>query len=426
MLFRYALLVCLVGAAHAQTLVDLRTQSKSVDFTTANTTKPMKAGSILPAACGVGEAFFQTAAPAGSNLYLCTSQNSWTLQSGTAGPTGPTGPNGPSGPTGPTGSNGAIARVQNGGTNLPVEGTLNFTGGGCTDDPTNSRTDCTGAGIAGLSIDVNGSTQGTQSTLNLISGTGIIQACANNTGANRVDCTPALDTAYAPSRAMDQAGTDHSIVATSGGGGASFVANGSPTFTTYTQNQTLSLIAADHACAAAATLNIDSIGPIAIKKIIGGSLIPISAGDCVQNVPILLRAFGSPVSAFVLSPDGSPATGWVSNLTAQSASLGTVTLASGVTAGSYRVTYYLDQNATCTTGSDSVSLSFNWTDGTNARSLTTSSLTLGATQSTGGYMAGTLPIFVGSGNVTFSAPMTGSCTTGISTWDLHVAMESLQ
>ncbi|HTC91319.1 MAG TPA: hypothetical protein VK686_23605, partial [Bryobacteraceae bacterium] len=140
MLFRYALLVCLVGAAHAQTLVDLRTQSKSVDFTTANTTKPMKAGSILPAACGVGEAFFQTAAPAGSNLYLCTSQNSWTLQSGTAGPTGPTGPNGPSGPTGPTGSNGAIARVQSGGTNLPVEGTLNFTGGGCTDDPSNSRT----------------------------------------------------------------------------------------------------------------------------------------------------------------------------------------------------------------------------------------------------------------------------------------------
>ena len=44
MLFRYALLVCVVCATHAQTLVDLRTQSKSVDFTAASTTKPMKAG----------------------------------------------------------------------------------------------------------------------------------------------------------------------------------------------------------------------------------------------------------------------------------------------------------------------------------------------------------------------------------------------
>ena len=430
MFFRCALLAWLVvDAIHAQTLVDLRTQSKSVDFTAASTTKPMKTGTVLPAACGVGEAFFQTNAPAGSNLYLCTSQNSWTLQSGTVGPTGPSGPSGPSGPngpTGPTGSNGAIARVQNGGTNLPVEGTLNFTGGGCSDDPTNSRTDCTGAGIAGLSIDVNGSSQGTQSTLNLISGTGIIQACANNTGSNRVDCTPALDTAYAPSRTMDQAGTDHSIIATSGGTGVSFSASGSPTFTSYTQNQTLSFIPADHACAASATLSIDGIGPIAIKKIIAGSLVGVAAGDCVQNVPILLRAYGSPVSAFILSPDGSPATGWVSNLIGQSASPGTVTLASGVTAGSYRVTYYADQNATCTTGSDSVSLSFTWTDGTNARVLNTASLTLASTQSTGGYVAGTLPIYVGSGNVTYTAPMAGSCTTGTSTWDLHVAMERLQ
>ena len=189
------------------------------------------------------------------------------------------------------------------------------------DDPTNSRTDCTGsAGISGLSIDVNGTVQGTQPTLNLISGTGIIQSCANNTGANRVDCTPALDTSYAPSRTLDQAGTDHSLIATSGGAGSAFVAAGSPTFTTYTENQTLSFIASDHACTAGATLNIDGIGPIALKKIIGGALVSIESGDCVQNVPILLRAYGSPVSAFLLSPDGSPAIGWVSNVTALSTS----------------------------------------------------------------------------------------------------------
>jgi hypothetical protein len=429
MFFRCAVLASVVACTiAAQTLVDLRTQSKSVDFSAASTTKPMKTGTVLPAACGVGEAFFDTTAPAGSNFYLCTTQNSWALQSGsgTAGPTGPTGATGATGPTGPTGANGAIAHIQSGGTTLPVESTLNFSGGGCADDPTNSRTDCTGAGISGLSIDVNGAAQGTQSTLNLISGTGIIEACANNTGANRVDCTPSLDTAYAPSRTLDQAGTDHSIIATSGGAGAAFVASGSPTFATYTQNQTLSFIATDHACVASATLNIDGLGPIPLKKIIGGALVGIEAGDCVQNVPILLRASGSPVSAFVLSPDGSPATDWVSNLTAQSASQAATTLASAPTAGSFRLTYYLDQNGTCTSGSNTVSLSFNWTDGSNARVLATSSLNLGSTQSTSGYLSGTLPIYVGSGNVTYSSTVTGSCTTGASSYDVHISLERVQ
>ena len=83
MQYRRALLaaVWLIGMAQGQTLVDLRTQSKSVDFSAANTTKPFKAGTALPATCGVGEAFFQTNAAAGLNLYGCTAVNSWTLLS---------------------------------------------------------------------------------------------------------------------------------------------------------------------------------------------------------------------------------------------------------------------------------------------------------------------------------------------------------
>lgn len=423
MFLRYAILAwVMAGAVESQTLLDLRTQSKSVDFSGANTTKPMKTGTVLPATCGVGEAFFQTNAPAGSNFYLCTAQNSWTLQVGAVGPTGPAGP---TGPTGPTGASGAIGRVQNSGANLPMESILNFTGGGCTDDPSNSRTDCSGAGISGLNIDVNGSAQGTQATLNLISGTGIIQACSNNTGANRVDCTPSLDTSYAASRSLDQAGTDHSIIATSGGAGAAFIANGSPTFATYTQNQTLSLIASDHACAAAATLNIDGLGPIGLKKILGGALISIEAGDCLQNVPILLRAYGSPVSAFLLSPDGAPSTGWVSNVMAQSTAQSSVTLATPGP-GQYTLNYYADQNGTCTTGSNSVSFTFGWTDGANARTITTGSLTLGTTQSTNGYLSGLMPLYVGSGSVSYTSTFSGSCNTGTSSYDIHVALTRLQ
>jgi hypothetical protein len=438
MLFRCAILAgaILAGivacAVKAQTLVDLRTQSKSVDFSAASTTKPMKTGTPLPAACGQGEAFFLTTAPAGSNFYLCTTQNSWTLQAGATGPTGPTGPTGSTGPTGATGAtgsagaNGAIAHIQNSGTNLPVEATLNFSGGGCTDDPTNSRTDCTGNGISGLNIDVNGTVQGSEATLNLISGTGIIQACANNTGANRVDCTPTLDTSYALGRTTDQAGTDHSIIATSSGAGAAFVANGSPTFTTYTENQTLSFIASDAACTAGATLSIDGVGPIALKKIVGGTLVSIEASDCLENVPILLRAYGSPVSAFILSPDGTGGAGWVSNVTARSSSQTSVTLAAPGP-GQYTLNYYADQNGTCTTGANSVSFTFNWTDGTNARAIATGSLTLGATQSAvTGYLAGLMPIYVGSGSVTYTSTVLGSCTTGTSSYDIHAALARLQ
>ncbi len=53
-------------------------------------------------------------------------------------------------------------------------------------------------GISGLTIDLNGTTQGTQPTLNFISGTGIVQACVNNVSASRVDCTPSFNSALIP------------------------------------------------------------------------------------------------------------------------------------------------------------------------------------------------------------------------------------
>jgi hypothetical protein len=75
------LLVCLGAAAsmgHAQTQVDLRSQARNVDFSTAQSTKPSKTGSILPGVCQIGETFFKTDAPAGANLYGCIGPNIWT------------------------------------------------------------------------------------------------------------------------------------------------------------------------------------------------------------------------------------------------------------------------------------------------------------------------------------------------------------
>lgn len=68
------------AAGEGQTLVDLRTQSKSIDFSAAGSTKPMQTGSSLPSNCAVGQFFFLTTASAGSNVYACNPANTWIVE----------------------------------------------------------------------------------------------------------------------------------------------------------------------------------------------------------------------------------------------------------------------------------------------------------------------------------------------------------
>jgi len=370
MRFRCALLaITFITCAAAQTLVDLRTQTKSVDFSGATTTKPFKSGTTLPGTCSVGEAFFKTNAAAGSNLYACTALNTWTLQTGgstlagdvtgtlgatvvtqiqgravsstvpasgqslawsastsswtpqtitgatgpqgpagpqgpqgAAGPTGatgatgatgsqgPAGPQGPQGPAGPTGATGAIgpagpagatgatgpqgpagpagavAQIQNAGVNLPVEAKLNFTGGGCTDDPANGRTNCTGpGGISGVTIATNGTTQATQPTLNFVSGTGIVQTCANNAGSSRVDCTPSLNTTVALTIATAQSAAPIFCNSTNGTSAYTCTLSAAKALTVYTTGMFV-LLRVDSTNAGGCSLNIDGLAIKAIKQ----------------------------------------------------------------------------------------------------------------------------------------------------------------
>jgi hypothetical protein len=290
MRYRRAILVAgvLLVLAHGQTLVDLRTQSKSVDFSAANTTRPFKAGTVLPATCAVGEAFFQTNAPSGLNLYGCTAVNSWALLSAgilTGDVTGTPGAStvakiegravsatAPSSGQSLVWNSGTstwtpqpvVSRVQNAGSNLPAEPTLNFTGGGCADNPGSSRTDCTGgAGISGLSIALNGATQGTQATLNFVSGTGIVQACTNNVGASRVDCTPSFNTALIPTH--DTIHANESFCASSNGTTAYTCNMPNKALGTYTTGEVF-LLEVDATCSTACSLNVDNVGIKSITK----------------------------------------------------------------------------------------------------------------------------------------------------------------
>ena len=78
------LLLTLSGVAPValgQTAIDLSSQSKNVDFSAATFTRPVKAGSSLPASCATGELFFLTPATAGKNLYICSAAGTWSAVS---------------------------------------------------------------------------------------------------------------------------------------------------------------------------------------------------------------------------------------------------------------------------------------------------------------------------------------------------------
>jgi hypothetical protein len=81
---RYLIVSFFVYQAWCQTptAIDLRAQSRNVDFTAAASTRPFKSGAALPASCSVGEMFYLSNATAGSNVYGCTASNSWTLEAG--------------------------------------------------------------------------------------------------------------------------------------------------------------------------------------------------------------------------------------------------------------------------------------------------------------------------------------------------------
>jgi trimeric autotransporter adhesin len=70
----------LTGLGWTQTRLDLRTQGKSIDFSSANSTLPSKAGTQLPSTCGIGETFLKTDAAPGANWYICLAGNQWTVQ----------------------------------------------------------------------------------------------------------------------------------------------------------------------------------------------------------------------------------------------------------------------------------------------------------------------------------------------------------
>jgi len=87
----------------AQTAIDVKTQTRNIDFSGAVSTRPFKTGATLPATCTTGESFFKSNAAAGQNLYGCTAANTWIALSGSLTNTGVT--------AGIYGTSGSVAQI---------------------------------------------------------------------------------------------------------------------------------------------------------------------------------------------------------------------------------------------------------------------------------------------------------------------------
>jgi hypothetical protein len=66
----------------AQTRVSVRGQARDFDLSQASSSRPAPVLTTLPATCSLGEVVIKADAPAGRNLYVCTSTDTWSEQGG--------------------------------------------------------------------------------------------------------------------------------------------------------------------------------------------------------------------------------------------------------------------------------------------------------------------------------------------------------
>lgn len=207
--------------AFAQTQVDLRTQSRGVDFSGSRGTRPFESGGILPATCTAGEMFFRTTAPAGRNLFGCVAANTWALQG-------------------------------DGGTELAPGSVLTLRSGGAL--------------------------VGTTAAVDLIPGSGILTSVIQSGGS--ISVQHSVDTALLQTRDEAQAGTGV-YCASAGGTGNNFACTLSPVLRSYTPGMALNWKPDRNNSGGATTLNIDTLGAVAVKLADGVS--DPAAGDLIAG-----------------------------------------------------------------------------------------------------------------------------------------------
>ena len=151
---RHLLFIAIAAAASAgaQTQIDLRTQTKNVDFSSAPFTRPVKTGASLPSTCTTGDLFLNTGGGSGPALYACAA-NVWSPQAGAGG----------------------------GGT---------------------------------ITVDNAGTIVGSRATQNFLAGTGVVNVLSDD--GQKINIQTGVDTAVVLSLPADQSGSDRFCVSSGG------------------------------------------------------------------------------------------------------------------------------------------------------------------------------------------------------------------
>ena len=186
--------------APAQTRVDLRTQTKSVDFSAAQNTKPMKTGSALPTTCAPGDMFLLLSAPTGQNVYACATANNWAQQGGVTG-------------------------------------------------------------IQGVTFQTNGTVSGSRPVENLLSGTGILNVVSDD--GSRINVQHIIDSAVVETKGSEQSGRVL-LCTSASASASTYRCAMSPTLATYTTGMLVHWRPDVSATGGAITLNVDALGAIPV------------------------------------------------------------------------------------------------------------------------------------------------------------------
>jgi hypothetical protein len=242
-----SLLLAASFALRAQTTINGgRIFKGTLDASGAASTLPHRTGTGSPAgrdACArAGETYFQLGGTGGQNVWACTiagTPGTWTAASGSGG-------------LADTGSNGLVVRTASG-TTVP-------------------RT--------------------------LAAGTGMI--CVNGDGvAGNPTCSP--DTAIILSRSIAQSGADTTCKPANMSATAP-TCGLATTLLTYTAGAPLQFCP-DTTAGTAPVLNVNGLGPLTFKKLVGSNLVNLAAGDYVAGACYgLILGAGTPPASVILEP----------------------------------------------------------------------------------------------------------------------------
>ena len=195
------LMVMAAGLAIGQTQIDLRTQSKSIDFTGALETRPLKTGAFLPAICNAGDLFFNTGAAPGANLYACIAANTWMVESG-------------------------------------------------------------GGSGGSLTVQADGTVVGSRPQVNVVSGLGILTA-VSDTGS-QINIQHYADTSVLLTKSTEQSGAVL-LCKSASASGSTYTCAMTPTLGIYSTGMVISWIPDVNGTGGSTTLNVDMLGSKAVK-----------------------------------------------------------------------------------------------------------------------------------------------------------------